>query len=126
MNREMKLTPAQYKAAKCLLRGLQAGDVLVLEGAPGMGKTTVLQKVHRQAGGRMLGVRQFLEALAARGPTAIEEAFLAMLDEAVAGHDIVFVDDLHLVTNIVEGCDYQRAHLLDAALTAVLGEAAGQ
>jgi ATP-dependent 26S proteasome regulatory subunit len=126
MKPERQLTPAQRKAAKCLLRGLQAGDVLVLEGQPGMGKTTILEEVHRQSGGKMLGVRHFLEALIARGPAAIEEAFLAMLDEAVAAHEVIFVDDLHLVTNIVEDCEYPRSHLLDAAITAVLGEAAAQ
>jgi hypothetical protein len=126
MNQELKLTPAQHRAAMNLLRGLQVGDVIVLEGEPGTGKTTILQEVHRQAGGKLLGVRDFLEALIARGPAAIEEAFLAMLDAAVAGHDLVLVDDLHLVANIVEDCEYPRSHLLDAALTAVLGEAAAQ
>src|SRR5262249_27574628 len=38
--------------------------------------------------------------------------------------DLVFVDDLHLVTNVVEKFYYQRSHLLDAALTAILAEAA--
>ncbi|HTS29896.1 MAG TPA: ATP-binding protein [Bryobacteraceae bacterium] len=126
MTSRIRLTRVQRKAANCLLRGLQAGDVLVLEGQPGSGKTTVLQEVHRQAGGHMLGVRQFLEALNARGTSAIEEAFLGMLDDAVAAHALIFIDDLHLVTNIVDDCDYPRSHLLDAALTAVLGEAAAQ
>ncbi len=126
MNRETKLTPAQRKAAKCLLRGLHAEDVLVLEGRPGMGKTTVLQEVNRQAGGILLGVRQFLEVLNAHSPAAIEEAFLGMLDQAVATHDLILIDDFHLVTDIAGSCDYQRSHLLDAALTAVLGEASDQ
>jgi len=126
MKHELKLTPTQQSAAEGLAGGLSAGDVFVLEGQPGMGKTIVLQEVHRQAGGRFLGVRQFLEALMAREPGALEEAFLDMLDTALAGRDMVFVDDLHLVTNIVEGCDYPRTYLLDAALTAVLGEAAAQ
>ena len=126
MKNELTLTPTQQSAADGLLRGLPAGDVFVLEGQPGMGKTTVLLEVHRQAGGAFLGVRQFLDVLIAREPAAIEEAFLEMLDTALAGHDIVFVDDLHLITNVLESCDYPRTYLLDAALTAVLGEAAAQ
>ena len=125
-NQELKLTPSQRQAAVNLLRGLEAGDVLVLQGQPGTGKTTVLEEVQRQADGTLAGARQFLESLKANGPWAIEEAFLGMLDEALAANGVVLVDDLHLVTDIVEGCDYQRSHLLDAALTAVLGEAAAQ
>lgn len=91
-----------------------------------MGRTTVLSHVHRIVGGVFLGVRQFLDALAARTPEAIEEAFLAMLDHALADTDLVIVDDLHLVTAIVDSCTYTRSYLLDAALTAVLTEAAAR
>lgn len=126
MKNQPILTPVQQKAAKCLLCCLQAGEVVVLEGRPGMGKTTILREVHRQAGGTLAGMRQFLDLLMARGPAAIEGAFLDLLDTALAAHDIVFVDDLHLVTNVVESWGYSRTFLLDAALTAILGEAAAQ
>ncbi|HLK64659.1 MAG TPA: AAA family ATPase [Bryobacteraceae bacterium] len=126
MTQVKRLTPAQQRAARNLLRGLEVGEVIVLEGEPGTGKTTILEEVHRQAGGVLLGVRQFLVELISRGPAAIEEAFLAMLDQALAGNELVLVDDLHLVTNIVDDCEYPRSHLLDAALTAVLAEAAVQ
>jgi hypothetical protein len=57
-------------------------------------------------------------------PFALEEAFLQMIEEALATHDIVIVDDLHLVTQVTDNCDYPRAFLLDAALTAIIGDAA--
>src|SRR5438045_8617551 len=60
-----------------------------------MGKTTILQKAHASLGGAFLGVRQFLRTLDARQPAAIEEAFLSMLEDAVAVKDVVIVDDLH-------------------------------
>ena len=126
MTGEVKLTRSQHLAAQCLLRRLPAADVLVLEGPAGSGKTVVLREVQRQSGGKLIGARQFLEALIAPGPAAIEEAFLGMLDEALASHDLVLVDDLHLAANIVQSCDHPRTHLLDAALTAVLGEASAQ
>jgi transitional endoplasmic reticulum ATPase len=126
MNNQLKLTPIQQSAADGLLSGLSAGDVFVLQGEPGMGKTAILRYVHAHAGGAFVGVRQFLEALMAREPAAIEEAFLEMLDSALARHDMIFVDDLHLVANVVDACDYPRTYLLDAALTAILGEAAAQ
>lgn len=71
-------------------------------------------------------MRQFMESLAGHQPYAIEEAFLDMLDRAVVNHNVVIVDDLHLVTNVVGGFQYPRTYLLDAALTAVLADAAIQ
>jgi hypothetical protein len=122
----MKLTPVQRLAADRIFAGLAIGDVILLRGKPGTGKTTILETVHASIGGVMLGMRQFLAELAAREPLAIEEAFLGMLEEALSATSLVFVDDLHLITNIVQGCDYPRPFLLDAALTALLGDAAGQ
>src|SRR5690348_1281362 len=121
---EIVLTSAQSQAYDRLLTGIAAGDVLVLEGRAGAGKTTILEKVQAAAGGLLVGVRQFMQSLASRAPAAIEEAFLDMIERALAEHDLVMVDDLHLVTQVVTACDYPRACLLDAALTAMLGDAA--
>ncbi len=126
MNYNLKLSPAQRLAFDRLLGGIAVGEVLVLRGPAGAGKTTILQMVHATMGGALIGMRQFIDELAPREPLAIEEAFLGMLDEALSRHNLVMVDDLHLVTNIVEGFDYPRALLLDAGMTAILGDAAGQ
>jgi hypothetical protein len=77
-------------------------------------------------GGAFLGMRQFMDSLASHQPSAVEEAFLEMLDRAAASHQTVIVDDLHLVTAVVGACEYGRAFLLDAALTAALADAAIQ
>ncbi|HEY1336764.1 MAG TPA: ATP-binding protein [Bryobacteraceae bacterium] len=121
---EIVLTSAQSQAYHRLLDGIAAGDVLVLEARAGAGKTTILEKVQAAAGGLLIGVRQFMQSLASRAPAAIEEAFLDMIERALAEHDLVIVDDLHLITQVVTACDYPRACLLDAALTAMLGDAA--
>jgi ATP-dependent 26S proteasome regulatory subunit len=83
-----------------------------------------LDKVQAATGGVLLDMRRFMDSLASRQPEAIEEAFLYMIEQALRDHDFVIVDDLHLVTQVVTSCDYQRTFLLDAALTAILGEAA--
>jgi transitional endoplasmic reticulum ATPase len=123
MTNQIRLAPAQQEAADRLSSSLPKGDIFILRGQPGMGRTTVLSHVHRIAGGAFLGVRQFIEELAARSPEAIEEAFLAILDRALTESDVVIVDDLHLVTAIANGCDYPRSNLLDVALTAVMTDA---
>jgi SpoVK/Ycf46/Vps4 family AAA+-type ATPase len=123
MTNQIRLAPAQQDAAERLSSTLSKGDIFILRAQPGMGRTTVLSHMHGIVGGVFLGVRQFLNELTARAPQAIEEAFLAMLDHALADYDLVIVDDLHLVTTVVDSCSYTRSYLLDAALTAVTAEA---
>jgi hypothetical protein len=121
---DILLTPAQRRAMEGILGGLPAGNVFGLRSAQGMGRTTVLRRVHDAAGGTLLEVRQFMRSLAAREPAAIEEAFLAMVEQALAAHHLVIVDDLHLVAHTANNYKYPRAYLLDAALTGIMGDAA--
>jgi transitional endoplasmic reticulum ATPase len=126
MDTEIALSPAQHKAYRGLLGGIQRGDICVLRGDAGSGRTTILYKLHASEGGALLSIRDFMESLKAHEPVAIEEAFLDMIETAIAANGLVVVDDLDLVTRITEGCDYPRAHLIDAALTALLGQAAAR
>src|SRR5439155_10840409 len=98
------------------------GSVVVLRGDSGMGKTAILRKVHAAEGGAFFSVRQFMDALMSQPPAAIEEAFLHMIDKGLTSHDLVIVDDLHLISAVAEGFSYPRAHLLDATLTAILAD----
>jgi MoxR-like ATPase len=113
MNTQLVLSPVQEKAALNLIEGLAGGRVLVLYGAPGSGKTTVLRHIHKQRGGAYIGVRAF------RG--TVEGAFLRAIEDAIHAYDLVLVDDLHLVTGASRR--NTRRYLLDAALTSLLGEA---
>jgi len=45
-----------------------------------MGKTTVLRKIYGAAGGTLLSVRQLMGSLMEQHPSAIEEAFLKMME----------------------------------------------
>ena len=116
--------PAQQQAVNRLMEIIPIGSVFALEGETGAGKTLILEAVHRVCGGVLLGMREFIAALQTHAPAAIEEAFVKMIEQAMADHELILVDDLHLVMNTVEGCNYPRAELFDAALTAVLDEAA--
>ena len=68
-------------------------------------------------------MREFVASLQTHAPGAIEEAFVNMIEPAMADHELILVDDLHLVMNVVESCSYPRAELFSAALTAVLDQA---
>src|SRR5207247_6533615 len=122
MNREIKLTPAQKVPAEELLDSIPTSSVLVLRSNPGKGRTTILRWVYAAAGGAFVGVRQLMSVLMDRQPSAIEEAFLELVEDCFESHDLVIVDDLHLIRSVVEGCDYPRSCLLDAVLTALRDE----
>ena len=121
--REIVLTPVQQTAANGLLEGLAESGVLVLRGQPGSGKTAVLQTVHAAAGGAFLGAQQFVESRTARQRAAIGEAFLRLIEEALVNQELIVIDDLHLVTNLVESRGHSRSLLFNATLTVILGEA---
>jgi ABC-type transport system involved in cytochrome c biogenesis ATPase subunit len=123
MRTEIILTPNQQAAANRLLESLDAGNIVVLRGAAGSGKTTILETVHAELGGALLGARQFMDAWNTHAAAAIEDSFLRLIEEAILTHDLVMVDDLHRLSNIVGARDYPRSYLLDAAITAVLGDA---
>jgi transitional endoplasmic reticulum ATPase len=122
---ELSLTPSQRLAEENLTNGIGADgvDALVLRGDAGLGKTTILERVRRAAGGVLLGMEQFADVLAERQPEAIEEAFRDLIEYALASHDLAIVDDLHLIAEVADGCSYPRANLLNAVLTAILAGA---
>src|SRR5581483_5059577 len=91
---------------------------------PGMGSTTVLRHVRDALGGAFVGVRQFLGELMRSNPLALEETLLRVLEDAIREHDVVIVDDLHLINDVTNSGDYPRTCLLDAALTAIPDDAA--
>src|SRR5262249_21908619 len=107
-----------------VMLGLERGDFAVVQDFGSDGKTTVLDYVHTELGGGRIGVRDFLAKLAMYEPVAIEEAFLDILEQAMERHDLVIVDDLHLVRNVAEACDYPRKELFECVLAAALERAA--
>jgi ATP-dependent 26S proteasome regulatory subunit len=117
---ETSLCPAQQHAFDRLSSALPDGCVFVLSGGAGMGKTTVLRALHRQAGGAFLTSKDLVDALRPRHPLAVEETFEELVMSALRAHDQVIVDDLHLLTDVVGGCRfYPRSGLIDGPLTAL-------
>jgi shikimate kinase len=118
---EIRLCPAQQTSFDRLVAALPHNNVFVLSGGTGMGKTTVLQAVHRQVGGAIINMKEFMDAAKVRHPLALEEAFTGLVIEALTAHDHVIVDDLHLLNNVVSGCGgaYPRSGFLNASLTVI-------
>jgi predicted AAA+ superfamily ATPase len=122
---ETQLCPAQQAAFDGLAAGLAHNHIFVLSGDTGMGKTTVLRAVHRNVAGVFLSMKDFLDAHKAHHPLALEETFASLVMDALAAHDHVIVDDLHLLAAVVSGCGaYPRVGLLNIPLTVLATYAA--
>ena len=61
-----------------------------------------------------------------RRPDAIEQSFAEMIEEAMADHEVVLVDDFHLITAITGHYNYTRAGLMDAVLEGVVATICAQ
>jgi len=123
MKSNIVLTPAQRTAAEGLKEACGYGGVLVLRGEAGSGKTTVLEWLQAILGGALLSAGRFMQSVCEGPPNAMEESFLRMMEDSMEQHDLILVDDLHLVSYVLDRHWYPRSHLLDAALTAILAEA---
>jgi AAA+ superfamily predicted ATPase len=109
------LTPAQAIAFSSLKRALSAGNLAVLMSAHGQGRTTILRHMHAETGGGFLGAQEFLESTGDRHPLALEEALHSAVNTALLAHDIVYVDDIHLILHAAVG-QYPRHQYMEAAL----------
>jgi SpoVK/Ycf46/Vps4 family AAA+-type ATPase len=65
-------------------------------------------------------MREFMRSLDASEPYAIEEAWMRLMDASLSQHDLVIVDDMHLLGEVTNGRGYPRPNLLEVAVTAVL------
>jgi hypothetical protein len=119
-NLEFGLTPAQQKVADELVSAVPLGNVFLLRAKAGMGRTSILQYVQSLCGGVLLGAGAFIDSLLDRKTGDIEEALFRLLNEALDENELVFLDDLHLITRVTDACDYPRTNLINIVLTAVL------
>jgi predicted AAA+ superfamily ATPase len=118
---EIQLSPVQQLAFDGLLAGMPLGNLFVLGGAAGTGKTTVLRHVHQTLGGTWLTMKDFIDALQPRHPLALEETFERWVMQALAAHDRVFLDDFDLIGNVTNRWGaYPRTGFLNVALATLV------
>jgi len=122
-NGTLILLPVQQKALEMLLEATQTDTIALLRGRPRSGKTTILKRLQTESGGVLLGLRDSANVVDSDAPSFIEEGFLRMMQDALSSYDLVIIDDLQVITTVTHNSDPERAYLLDAALTAMIGEA---
>jgi transitional endoplasmic reticulum ATPase len=114
------LTPAQQEAAGTLNGALAWSCVAELRSRSGMGRTAVLRHVCAAQNGAYLGVRDFVDAWTAHAWSSIERATHELFEHALGTSGVVVIDDVHLITAIVEHYRYTQAGLFDAILGSLL------
>ena len=124
-----QLSPSQQSVYDGLSSGLEVGNVLICWGKAGIGKTTILQELHRAHGGAFLTMHDFMQAMQNQNPAALEETFTQVVQAALAANEIVMIDDLHLLYKVMCDCGfttYPRKGLIDAPLTTLAMLAANE
>lgn len=99
-NMEFSLTPTQKAAAEELLKAIRMGTIVHFHAETGLGKTAVLQHVHRQLGGVYLANHEVMEACSTQHPLQVEDCFHTVLVNAMKTNEMVFIDNFQLVHNI--------------------------
>jgi predicted AAA+ superfamily ATPase len=124
--KEITLSPTQASAFDSLSAALDFGRFLVVWGAPGLGKSTILRQLHaaRFPSAPLISTKDLLAEMADRHPLALEEAYADILRRAFRKSNVVLADDLHLLDAVV-CCHYYypRKSYFTSALTAVVNEA---
>ncbi len=116
-----RLSPAQLSAFNGLRRALSINPIALLWGDHGSGKTTVLEELQREIGGRLLTLKDLLLAMRSKHPLAMEETFEQVVLEALETESCVLIDDLDVLENVGSGCGgaYPRPGWLAAAVVAL-------
>jgi transitional endoplasmic reticulum ATPase len=110
----------QEQAADWFAQACQVGSIFHCSSRGGRGRTTVLRHLHRQFGGRFVGIREFVDEARLRHPLAAEDALYQVLFDAVQQNDIVFVDDFHVATHMMTSCHfYPRSGFIDSPMSAI-------
>ena len=108
------LCPSQLKAFEEILGQWPLHSVFVLSGGVGAGKTTLLEALHPVKGGATFQMKDLIDTLRQHHPLAVEEVFEQLVMEALSSHDVIFIDDMHLLCNLAyRGQAYPRAGLMD-------------
>jgi predicted AAA+ superfamily ATPase len=119
------LCPSQRSAFESLLHAFPNFNVLGLQTNAGMGRTTILRALHAQTGGAYLSLHDLADFMRPRHPLALEEGFAQWVEGALDRERIVYLDDLQLLREVVEGCGrYPRQGYLNLPLAALAARVA--
>lgn len=123
------LAPSQQAVCDAFQAAWPQHTLFHLWSYTGYGRSTTLTELHRQLGGVRLTTVDFVGAQIGRDPIAIEDTIFCVIRDALQHADHVFVDDWHLLGNVLSSCgNYPRGGYLEAvgAALAALAHALGK
>ena len=114
---DFPLSPSQAVSFDALLQAMKVGRIIHLRGATGLGKTTLLRRLHQKLGGIYLTNRELMESAAGKHPHQLEDVFYSVLMKTLKAHDIVFLDDFDQLQQLFS-CNhyYARRHFIDVPM----------
>lgn len=123
------LAPSQQAVCDAIEAAWPHHSLFHLWAYTGCGRSTLVTELHQRLGGICLTVDDFVSAQVGREPIAIEDAIYTVVRDALRHAEHVFVDDWHLLADVVSGCsNYPRAGYLEAvgASLAALATSSGK
>src|SRR5262249_5917803 len=95
-----RLTPTQQLAFDQASLAIKSNPIVLLESAPGMGKTTVLRAMHQVTGGKYLNASDVFRAHQRTDPAEYEQVVYDVIRSAIETDEFVYFDNV---------ADYQAA-----------------
>lgn len=117
----IRLCPAQQRVRDSVAEALSNGNLFVIAGKSGRGRTTILKSLHEEFGGGFVNAKDFIAIARQRHPLSLEDALYEWLFEPLGDHNLLFADDFHLASAVMSGhCHfYPRSGYLAAPLMAL-------
>ena len=117
------LSPAQAAAYQELTRAIGDCPLVLLEGAAGAGKTTLVNRLLGELGGKRLTVRNLLAYSAAAPHGALDGPLVRLVEDALARHDLVIFEDFDTLHDVLDTSAHERPFLWAAGVRTLLERA---
>ena len=123
--KQIILTPGQQRTYDLANAVTRVAPILLVEGAGGLGKTTVLRRLSEATGGTFLSTTEILDAIGRRSnPIEVDEAIREALAASFHESDLVILDDFDTAMAVtMQSQAYPRPYLLDAVLKEAYAQA---
>jgi SpoVK/Ycf46/Vps4 family AAA+-type ATPase len=120
------LSPAQAETYERLEEAIASSPVVVLESSVGFGKSFLVQRLMRQHKAAAVTLVDLLHSTANTGHAGMEAPFMALVETAFEGADLVILDDFDLVGAVFSHPFYARTKMVEATLHALMQRARSQ
>ncbi len=116
---KITLSPSQLRCFEEIDRLAKPGTIMILGGAGGSGRSTVLRALAQHREGELLTMRQFMEWQRDTHPLRLEETLEWLLTHHLSQSETVLFDDLDRLLEVMRSANYPRQEYVDAALAEV-------